>query len=62
MVEKIAQFLTDLTGSHVDEPAVFVALFIVAGSVVFGLLVSVWFRIGQLDQEAVEAEWEHWNK
>ena len=56
MIEKIAQILTDLTGSTVGETAVAGALFIGAISVVVILFAVAWHKSGQIDWDAVEAE------
>lgn len=62
MVEKIAQFLTDLTGSPVSESAVGGAVVIFIGSLILGIIALAWFKAGIEDEKAVNAEWERWKE
>ena len=56
MVEKIAQFLTDLIGSPVSSGAVIAVLIVLVGFFAVALFVQAWCRSGQIDWDAVEAE------
>lgn len=57
MIEKIAQFLTELTGSPVRESAVGGAVVIFIGSLILGIIALAWFKAGIEDEKAVNAEW-----
>lgn len=56
MIEKIAQFLTDLTGFPVDPRSVIGILVVLAGVVIAPMIAKAWCRSGQIDWESVEAE------
>lgn len=56
MIEKIAQFLTELMGFPVDPRSVIGILVVLAGMVVVPVFVRMWCKSGQIDWDAVEAE------
>lgn len=58
MLERIARFLTEWTGSPVSEGVAGGALVVVIGAVVLGLVVLAWFKSGIEENKAVDAEWE----
>lgn len=58
MVEMIAQFLTDLTGSPVSSGAVIAVLIVLVGFFAVSLFVQAWCRSGQIDWDAVDAEYK----
>lgn len=62
MIEKIAQFLTELTGSPVSESAAGGAVVIFIGSLILGIIALAWFKAGIEDEKAVNAEWERWEE
>ena len=62
MIEKIAQFLTDLTGSPVSESAAGGAVVVLIGSLILGLIAMAWFKAGIEDEKRVNAEWERFEE
>ena len=56
MIEKIAQFLTDLMGFPVDPRSVIGILVVLAGVVIAPMIAKAWCKSGEIDWDAVEAE------
>ena len=56
MIDKIAQFLTELMGFPVDPRSVIGILVVLAGVVVAPMIAKAWCESGEIDWEAVEAE------
>ena len=62
MIEKIAQFLSNLTGTPVSESTVGGAVVVLIGSLILGIAALAWFKAGIEDEKAVNAEWERWEE
>ncbi len=56
MLERIAQILSELTGTPVTNADVISMVVISGGCILALLFVAAWNRSGQIDWEAVEAE------